>query len=167
MFAIRDDDPGFRIFFPSWIQTSTTTTKRRKNINMLSYFYLQCTSIFITKICYQALKNIGWDPGYAKNLSRISNTVKILCAIPCMSDIKSVNPTLYRKFETYLPRNETVRPGSNFTIHLSVSDLYIPTIGLIGNLYFPVYCVRELSAQRQERRVHINNQRTNFENYGS
>jgi hypothetical protein len=111
-------------FFPSRIQTSTTTTKRRKNVNLLSYFYLHFTSIFITKICYQALKNIGWDPGYANNLSRISYTVKILCAIPCMSDIRFVNPTLYRKFETYLPRNEILRPRSNFIIHSYLSDLY-------------------------------------------
>ncbi len=118
-------------FFPSRIQTSTTTTKRRKNINLLPYFYLHFISIFITKICYQALKNMSLDPGYAKKLSRISNTVKILCTITCMSDIKCVNPTLYRKFETYIPRNETVRPRSNFNIHLPVSHLYIPTISLI------------------------------------
>ncbi len=38
-----------------------------------------------------------------------------------------------------------------FYIHVTGIDLYIPTIGLIWNLYF-LYCVRELSAQPQERR---------------
>ncbi len=88
-----------------------------------------------------ALKNMGWK------LSRISNTVKILCTIPCISDMKCVIPTLYRKFETHIPRNETVRPGSNFTIHLLyLLAIYIctPTIGVIWNLYFPVLRERTL-----------------------
>ncbi len=38
--------------------------------------------------------------------------------------------TVYRKSETNIPRNETERPQSQFLyIHVSVSDLYIPTIG--------------------------------------
>jgi hypothetical protein len=37
----------------------------------------------------------------------------------------------------------------NFYIHVSWSDLYNLTMGLIGNLYFPV-CKRELLAQLQE-----------------
>jgi hypothetical protein len=40
----------------------------------------------------------------------------------------------------------------NFYIHVSGRNLYITTIGLIWNLYFFLYCVRELSAQLQERR---------------
>ncbi len=39
--------------------------------------------------------------------------------------------TLYRKFETNIPRNKTALPRSQFLyIHVSVSGLYIPTIGL-------------------------------------
>jgi hypothetical protein len=38
--------------------------------------------------------------------------------------------TLDRKFETKIPRNETARPRSQFYIHVSVSHLYIPMIGL-------------------------------------
>ncbi len=35
--------------------------------------------------------------------------------------------TIYPKFEKNIPRNETARPQSH--IHVSVKDLYIPTIG--------------------------------------
>jgi hypothetical protein len=38
--------------------------------------------------------------------------------------------TLYRKFETNIPRNETARSRSQPLHHASVSDLYIPTIDL-------------------------------------
>ncbi len=38
--------------------------------------------------------------------------------------------TLSRKFDTNIPRNETARPRPNSYIHASVSDLYIPTVGL-------------------------------------
>ena len=37
---------------------------------------------------------------------------------------------LHRKFEKNIPRNETAGLVPNFHIHVSVSDLYIPTIGL-------------------------------------
>jgi hypothetical protein len=37
---------------------------------------------------------------------------------------------LYRKFETYNPRIGTARPQSHSYIHVSVSDLYIPPIGI-------------------------------------
>jgi hypothetical protein len=33
--------------------------------------------------------------------------------------------TLYRKFETNIPRNETAWPYSLYLIHVSVSDFYI------------------------------------------
>jgi hypothetical protein len=36
----------------------------------------------------------------------------------------------YRKFEKNIPRKGTARPQSQFYIHVSVSDLYIPVIGL-------------------------------------
>jgi hypothetical protein len=43
---------------------------------------------------------------------------------------------------------------SNFYIHASGSDLYIPTMGLIWNLYFPVLSDRTLgSTTGEERRV--------------
>ncbi len=35
-----------------------------------------------------------------------------------------------KKFETNIPRKEITRFSPNFYIHVSVSDLYIPTIGL-------------------------------------
>jgi hypothetical protein len=35
----------------------------------------------------------------------------------------------YRKFETNIPRKGIARPQSQFHIHVSVSDLYIPVIG--------------------------------------
>jgi hypothetical protein len=38
--------------------------------------------------------------------------------------------TQYRKFETKIPRKEIAGLSSNFHIHVSVSDLYIPRIGL-------------------------------------
>ncbi len=41
-------------------------------------------------------------------------------------------------------------PISTIYIHVSGSDLYNPTIGLIWHLYF-LYCVRELSGQPQKR----------------
>jgi hypothetical protein len=37
----------------------------------------------------------------------------------------------YRKFETNIPRKGIVRPQSHFHIHVSVSDLHIPTINLV------------------------------------
>jgi hypothetical protein len=41
-------------------------------------------------------------------------------------------PVLYRKSDSCIPRNETARPRvSNSYIDVSVSDLYIPRIGLI------------------------------------
>jgi hypothetical protein len=76
---------------------------------------------------------------------------------------------------------------TNFYMHVSGSDLYIPTVGLIWNLYFPVLHKitlnhrsgekgRELlpssgwrqfpalpSAPRVQPRVHINDQRTNMD----
>jgi hypothetical protein len=38
--------------------------------------------------------------------------------------------TVYRKFETNIPGNETARTQSQFLHHVSVSILYILTIGL-------------------------------------
>jgi hypothetical protein len=38
--------------------------------------------------------------------------------------------TVYRKFEINIPGNETARPQSHSYIHVSVSVLYILTIGL-------------------------------------
>jgi hypothetical protein len=38
--------------------------------------------------------------------------------------------TLFCKFGTNILRNETARPHSQFPFNVSVSDLYIPTIGL-------------------------------------
>jgi hypothetical protein len=78
---------------------------------------------------------------------------------------------------------------SNFYIHVSGTDLYIPTIGFILNLYFPVYRERTLGstagAERRagnccqagvsgssltsppppvvEPRVHIKDQHTNYQ----
>ncbi len=52
---------------------------------------------------------------------------------------------LYRKFETYIPRNETGQLRSQFYLHVSGSNLYIPTIGLIWNLY---YCIGTAAKQR-------------------
>ncbi len=77
----------------------------------------------------------------------------------------------------------------SFYIHVSGSDLHIPTIGLIWNLYFPALCDRALSstagAERraggpaasrvgssstlpsapvvESRLVHINDQHTNVQ----
>ncbi len=71
----------------------------------------------------------------------------------------------------------------NFFIHISGSDLYIPMIGLIRNLYFPVLHESTLgstagadrrprnrrqvpcppSAAAVEQRDHINDQHTNFQ----
>jgi hypothetical protein len=56
---------------------------------------------------------------------------------------------LYQKFETYFPRNETTRPRSIFlhSCTVSWSDLYIPTVSLIWNNYFPVLCERTLNCR--------------------
>jgi hypothetical protein len=44
---------------------------------------------------------------------------------------QTFNPTLQRhNTETNIPRKGIARPQSQFHIHVSVSDLYIPTIGL-------------------------------------
>jgi hypothetical protein len=77
---------------------------------------------------------------------------------------------------------------TNFYIHVSRSDLYIPTISLIWNLYFPILGERTLGSTAEverragncrqagvggsslasppllsvEPRVHINDQHTNF-----
>jgi hypothetical protein len=47
---------------------------------------------------------------------------------------------MYQKFETYISRNETAL----FYIHVSWSDLYNLTMGLICNLYFTVLHERTL-----------------------
>jgi hypothetical protein len=47
--------------------------------------------------------------------------------------------TLQRKFETNIPRKGIVRPQSNFHIHVSVSDLYMPTIRLPILLILVIY----------------------------
>jgi hypothetical protein len=44
-----------------------------------------------------------------------------------------IGSTLYRKSDLCIPRNETVRPRSQFLHSVSVSDLYIPRIGLAIN----------------------------------
>jgi hypothetical protein len=44
--------------------------------------------------------------------------------------VKNVSYTLYRKLYFCIPRNETARPHSQSYIHVSVSNLYIPRIGL-------------------------------------
>jgi hypothetical protein len=46
---------------------------------------------------------------------------------------------VYRKFETYIPRNEKLRGlVPSFYNYVTVSDLYIPTIGLFieGVIFF-------------------------------
>ncbi len=40
----------------------------------------------------------------------------------------STAQAMYRNFETNIPRNETARPRSQYYIHVSVSNLYIPRI---------------------------------------
>jgi hypothetical protein len=62
-----------------------------------------------------------------------------------------LHSTLYRKFETYFPRNETARPPI-FYIHVSGSYLYIPTIVLIWNLYLTVLHERTLGSTSGAKR---------------
>ncbi len=50
----------------------------------------------------------------------------------------------------------------NFFIHISGSNLYIPTIGLIWNLYFPVMHERTLSSIAEISHT-VNDQHTNFQ----
>ncbi len=59
---------------------------------------------------------------------------------------------LHQKFEKYIPRNETARPRSQF-LHACTWEryTYIPTMGIICNLYF-LYCQIKLSAQPLEQR---------------
>jgi hypothetical protein len=42
-------------------------------------------------------------------------------------------PTLYQKSDLCIPRNEAVQPCPNSYIHVPVSDLNVPTIGLQQN----------------------------------
>ncbi len=42
----------------------------------------------------------------------------------------STAKTKYRKFKTNIPSKGILRPQSEFPLHVSVSDLYIPTISL-------------------------------------
>ncbi len=50
---------------------------------------------------------------------------------PCKTLLAHTAKTQYRKFDTYIPRKGIARLQSHdFNIHVSVSDLYIPTIGL-------------------------------------
>jgi hypothetical protein len=54
--------------------------------------------------------------------------------VPCdrrlASHLATQHSELYQKSYLFIPRNETVWPRSHFHIHVSVSDLYIPKIGL-------------------------------------
>jgi hypothetical protein len=59
---------------------------------------------------------------------------------------------LYQKFETYIPRNETAQPRSQFLCFKYVGAIYsFPRLDLFEISFF-LYWVRELLAQPQERR---------------
>ncbi len=58
----------------------------------------------------------------------------------CSTNLKHIFPEM--KLRGLVP---------SFYIHVSESNLYIPTMGLTWNLYF-LYCVREFLAQPQEQR---------------
>jgi hypothetical protein len=75
-------------------------------------------------------------------------------SFPASKRPKFTTNALYRQFETYIPRKETVQPCSQFLQHVAESDLYIPTISLIWNLYFPALLDRTLcSTAGAERRA--------------
>ncbi len=72
------------------------------------------------------------------------------CLQNCLtSTFSSLNTakTVYQKFKTNIPRNETAWPQPNSYIYVSASDLYIPTIDLpilfccrkIGGLIVGIY----------------------------
>ncbi len=88
--------------------------------------------------------NIAWvSPLYKGNiLSRTEKSGLLYRLQHCTENSKHIFPET--KLRGLIP---------NFYIHVYESYLYIPMMGLIWNLYFPVlYCVRELSTQPQERR---------------
>jgi hypothetical protein len=59
----------------------------------------------------------------------VSFLLRVLYDVP-LSYAFTLQTQLYRKFETNIPRNETAQPlVPNSYIHVSVSNLYIPTSG--------------------------------------
>ncbi len=59
------------------------------------------------------------------------NQIHSMIIINIHEDTDSNHNILYKKSDSCIPRNETVRPRSQFlNIHVSVSDLYISRIGL-------------------------------------
>jgi hypothetical protein len=60
--------------------------------------------------------------------SLISKIASLDTASACLLKPINTAKTVYRKFETNIPKNKSARPFSY--IHCSVNDLYIPTIGL-------------------------------------
>ncbi len=57
-----------------------------------------------------------------------------------------VNPHCTENVKHIIPEMKLCGLCPNVYIHVSGSDLYIPTIGIIWNL---IYCVTELSSQLQ------------------
>jgi hypothetical protein len=56
---------------------------------------------------------------------------------------------LYRKFEIYIPRNETGRPRSQFPHSVSLSNLYIPMIGPWQTEYINCSQIQNVEIGRQ------------------
>jgi len=69
---------------------------------------------------------------FRENDHRIKVEVLNFCHSPCYLPVIQIHvlPALYRKSHLCIPRNETARLIPNSCIHVSVSDLYIPRIGL-------------------------------------
>jgi hypothetical protein len=66
---------------------------------------------------------------HASRVTLLSMHHVLLC---CAKPAHACMPTMYRKFETNIHRNEAARPHSQFStlFHVSVSDLYIAVLRL-------------------------------------
>jgi hypothetical protein len=78
--------------------------------------------------------------------------------VRCTRNHKDHNVTaLNRKFETNIPRNETALSlVPNFDIDVSLSDLYIPTIG-------PLFCCTVLRLHTDRENIYIAHRYMNLE----
>ncbi len=104
----------------------------------LVHFTLSFTGpvFFLPRLYWEDKKSLEKFPHFFANLLQIFNERHIRTLFFILYEALSeiillpfMNHALQTRSDLCIPRHETARPRSNFHIHVSVSNLYIPTIG--------------------------------------